>query len=106
MPLSCDCSSDFDVYFIASQEYSIYSFKRRRRCKSCSDLININSLCLEIRRFTTIDEYDDKYLGMVYYCEKCADIYFNLQALGYCTYLNDNMKYLLKEYQLLNEKKT
>ena len=41
---------------------------------------------------------DEKELASWYLCGDCGERYLNLQALGYCISLDDNMQELLEEY--------
>lgn len=37
-------------------------------------------------------------LAKQYFCEECAEIYFNLEAAGYCGLIGEDLHKLLKEY--------
>jgi predicted RNA-binding Zn-ribbon protein involved in translation (DUF1610 family) len=111
MILSCECpdwEGDPGTWaYIVPDDFSRLETKRRRRCSSCKDLINIGSECLRFERirapYTDIEAEivgDDAEIPMspFYQCEKCGEIYFNLNAIGYCISPDSNMEELLKEY--------
>ena len=111
MSLSCSCDADYDVewFYIPPSDYSVLTSRRRKRCSSCHNLIDIGATIASFscyrppRTFVEENIYGeggeidmaDKIL-----CETCADIYFSLYELGFeCIAPVDNMRQLLKEYQ-------
>lgn len=101
---SCDLESD-DWYYYSPDDFSIFEKKRRKRCCSCNGLINIGSQCVRFMRYrepiTEIEERiegDEVSLASWYMCEWCGEMYFNLDAVGYCIYLGDSMKEMLEDY--------
>jgi hypothetical protein len=126
MPLTCSCDVDYeyeegDWYydFITNlEDFEPLQTKRRRRCVSCGELINIGAPSIKYSRVRY--PYDDlesrKKLSMNiedaleeeakitasphYHCEKCGEIWLNLQAVGFeCIAPNENMPKMLEEYQ-------
>jgi len=109
--LSCSCGEwDGDGWTYTSYgDFSTLNTKRRRRCCSCKELIDVGSLCLEFERYRYPnneieiriygDDAAEVYLASWYMCENCSEIYLNLDALGYCLEINLNMNDYLKEYQ-------
>ena len=108
--LSCSCSYDDHLdgdnwqYFIPDDFKKLKTI-RRRRCSSCKELINIGSDCLEFSRIrspkTDIEEMiigDEIPMASWWMCEKCGEQFLNLNELGYCINLEDNMFDLLQEY--------
>ena len=112
--LSCSCPDwEFDdewegwLYYGPS-DFSVFDKKRRKRCCSCKELIDIDSLCLEFGRTRyPRTEIEDRIYGegneieiaSYFMCDKCGEQYLNLEALGYCIDITDNMFDLLEEYQ-------
>ena len=107
--LSCSCNYDDDSggwYYYSPHGFSTFRLKRRRRCCSCNDLINIGNLCVIFDRYrnimSDIEEriYGDEVpLADFFMCEVCGEIYFNLSEIGYCITLENNMQDLLSEYR-------
>lgn len=90
------------------QEFSTFHGKRRKRCASCRELIEIGTDCLEFDRmrapYTEIEQKimgDEVPIAPWYMCEKCGEIYLNLQDIGYCLNLGEDMRDCLKEYHEL-----
>lgn len=111
MSLSCSCDGEFDhdgyFYLDVPSDYSILENRKRRpRCQSCKELINIGDLCTEFSRArfpkNVIEEiiHDEfVYLSSKYLCECCSDIYFSLYELGFtCISPDENMRHLAWEY--------
>ena len=104
--LSCSCDFDSDGwYYYPPNDFSIFSHNRRKRCCSCGCLIDIGAQCVEFKRcrpaITEIEEriYGDEInLASWFMCEWCGEMFFNLEALGYCINLGDSMKENLKDY--------
>ena len=113
MSLSCTCYVDEDSepgswYYYPPDDFIKFSEKRRKRCCSCKELINLGSDCLEFARcrspYTEIEEKisgDEIVISSWFMCDKCSEQYLNLTDIGYCVDLEDNMLELLKEYQEL-----
>lgn len=73
------------------KDFTRFSEKRRRRCENCNELVNIGAPCLEFPRLRAPrDEIEERIKGeeIPYHelllCEKCGEIWLNLDALGYC----------------------
>jgi hypothetical protein len=110
MPLSCSCDSDeYDSYYEPPNDYRTYPVAtRRKKCSSCGDFINGGSACTEFKRYrfarTDIEEkiYGEGceiWLASVWLCERCSDLYFSFEELGYeCVGPWENMVELAKEY--------
>jgi predicted RNA-binding Zn-ribbon protein involved in translation (DUF1610 family) len=125
MPLSCSCDWDYefepgDWYFEFLEkdiDFELFCEKRRKRCISCGSLIDIGADCL---RFTRVRyPYTDKearFAGWdnlenameneatitgtdLFQCEKCGEIWLNLQALGFeCLSPSENMQKAMEDY--------
>ena len=110
--LSCNCDyddDDFDEFYYEPNNYSFFKKFRRKRCISCQELIEYNSLVAEFKRFriphSEIEEriyVDFVPLAAHYMCEACTDIYFNLRDLGFCVDIWENMNDVLEEYKKLS----
>lgn len=104
--LSCSCDyEDDNWYYYHPSNFTIFRWKRRKRCCSCNKLICTNSICVEFNRYRqskcVIEEKihgGEISLASYFMCEKCGEIYFNLSELNYCIYLGDDMRQLLSEY--------
>jgi hypothetical protein len=107
--LTCDCD-DWDgagSAYIPPEELTTLRTKKRKRCISCRELINIGAPAYEFQHFrypkTDIEikihgEDNEICLAPRYMCEECGDQYLNLDALGYCVNPYENMLELLTEY--------
>lgn len=111
MGLSCKCDLEpAPGSWISYQpdDFEPLRTKMRKRCESCNELIDIGALVLKFR-VVKIPEYEveiDIYGedGEVpraprYLCEKCGEIFFNLDELGFCIWVSQDMRDLLREYQ-------
>jgi hypothetical protein len=121
MSLSCECDSDWypepgdELYSCGVQEYSEFTLKRRKRCCSCSEFIEIGSLCVEQQRYKVPEddieiniygEDGEIPISSHWMCEQCSDIYFSLEELGFCVWPGLNMNELLLEYKDYVEEKS
>jgi hypothetical protein len=89
-------------------DYTTLKTRRRKRCCSCKTLIDVGAVCTEFNRYRhpAYDSIEEKIYGeggevplaSYYHCEKCADIYFSLDELGYCISIDEDMRQLAKEY--------
>ncbi len=107
--LSCSCP-DWEGEpgtwaFYKPVDFSIFNEKRRKRCSSCNELIDIGSNCLTFPRvrsaYTEIEERisgEEILMAPLFMCEKCGEIYLNLAEAGYCLIPTDEMTEALKEY--------
>jgi len=109
--LSCSCP-DYNEgeYYTFNLDFSTLKTNRRKRCCSCKELINIGTVCVNFRRFrdpcTDLEERihgDEVELATWYMCEKCGEIFFNLEDLKYCLDIGQNMNDYLQEYWELTE---
>lgn len=85
--LICECYESGWYYNESSNpfDFTLFDKKRRKRCVSCKNLINKNSLCLKFwvqrRPYSYIEEdiYGDEVpLANRFLCETCGEIYLNL----------------------------
>lgn len=111
MSLTCSCQEwDGDGWaYYHPHDFKPFDKKRRKRCCSCNDLIEIGSQALEFYRvryaqddveFRIYGDDQEIYIASYWMCEKCGEHYLNLNELGFCIDIDqDNMLELLKEYQ-------
>lgn len=112
MPLTCYCpeADSADWYYLNPTDFTRLDTARRKRCASCGELINIGAEALKFIRWrdprSDVEEWihgDSIYLADWWMCEKCGEQFFNLEALGYCVCLGENMMDLLAEYREMDE---
>ena len=122
MSLSCSCDYDYDYkpgswYYMGGSNDFIKS-KYALVCQSCKRVILKDDLCISFERYTYpedeeeakecgFDDLEDAMEGEAtiimldhYICEKCGEIYLNLDSVGFeCILPFENMPEMLKEYQ-------
>ena len=109
MGLSCSCSEwegePGTWGFDEPDDFTKLQSKRRKRCSSCKQFIDIGSDCLEFRRVRAPEteeegfKYDTEVpIRPLYMCSVCGEIYLNLTAAGYCLSIDDEMSECLAEY--------
>lgn len=101
MSLSCYCDfedSDGPEWY-PPEDYSTFTRNRRTRCASCNELIDTGATVIVFERFLTDEWGEEKEIPDKYHCERCADLWWSLQELGFeCIHYSDNMLHLVKEY--------
>lgn len=112
MGLSCSCpewDGDPDSWcWFEANDFEKFNAKKRKRCCSCKNLVDINTDVLKFYRMrsakTEIEERicgGEIWLAPLIMCEQCGEIYLNLQAIGYCLTPTDDMRECLSEYHEL-----
>jgi hypothetical protein len=104
--LSCTCYDGYgDWWYLPPNDFTVFHGKRRKRCCSCGKLIEIGSQCAALDRYRFSKSYveeniygDEVPLAYWYLCEPCAEIFFNLNEVGYCYYAGDDLREYLREY--------
>ena len=97
--LSCECPGDFShTYYVLPDDYQTLQTTRRKRCSSCNQLIDIGSTVLKFERYTYGEYGDEVPASPRWMCEECGDLFYSLDELGFCLYLGDDMRALVKEY--------
>ena len=104
--LSCSCEWDGDGWwYVPQNKFKGLDTKKRRRCASCKELIDLGSDCIEFNRFREpLDDIeqriwgDEVQLASKYLCDWCGQMYLNLDHLGYCYYLGDSIRENLEDY--------
>jgi len=114
MTLSCSCydydPEPGDVFYLSPDDYEVFQGKRRQRCCSCGELVDLGSLVTIFEWFKVAEhEVEERIYGeggeipraSTIMCEECSDQWFNLEALGFCSSPKDNQKENLEEYKRL-----
>jgi hypothetical protein len=104
--LSCSCHDGCSWWYTYKEDFIKLETNKRKRCCSCKVLIDKGSEVIAIERWrnpnTDIEERihgDEVPLAFNYLCEKCGEIFLNLQAYGYCGIdPSENMQELLEEH--------
>ena len=113
MSLTCSCDSDWDpepgdwFWSKAASDYKPLPFKKSKKCCSCGEKIKPGDLSISHPRAKVPDtdvevkiygEDGEVPLASDWMCEKCGDLYFSLDDLGYCVNPRDDMRELVKQY--------
>jgi len=108
MGLSCSCGEwdgESGWCFYGPDDFVQLKTKRRRRCSSCTVLIDLGAECLEFSRerapLSTVEMniYGDTVpMSSLWMCSDCGEIYLNLTAAGYCLTPGEDMRECLREY--------
>jgi hypothetical protein len=111
MGLTCTCDGDYyepgaKVWY-APRDYKPLETKRSRKCCSCGDRIAVGATSCEVPRVkvpgTDIEcriygEEGEVPRASAYLCERCADLYFSLEELGYCVPPYEDQRELVRDY--------
>ncbi|SCY45049.1 hypothetical protein [Desulfoluna spongiiphila] len=107
--LSCTCNDwdgDGPAWYWPDDFTVMPWVVRRKPCQSCGLLIDIGSVCISFIRFRPPEsdieeriEGEEVPLATHYLCEACGEIFFNLNAAGYCVGPYDDLQDDLEEYQ-------
>ena len=114
--LTCSCDYDQEpgmVVYFPPEGYSVYGGKRSCRCSSCRELIRPgDTIAQTVRRWKVPETLmEEKIYGEgeeengparapLRLCERCADLYFSLEELGFCIGMAEDMHELAKEYAM------
>ena len=112
MGLTCGCDFEFDLssvteYAYPPEGYAVMSASRRKRCTSCGVLIDVGVIAANIKRVRIPKDDvellvygDDGEIPLAdkWLCERCADLFFSLEELGYCVSPYDDMRELVHDY--------
>ncbi len=111
MPLTCECDygddDEYAWYYTPPTDYATLGTRRRCRCSSCNELIDVGAVVAEFSRYRyakddveeKIHDYNEIYLATYYLCERCADLWFSFRELGFeCVSPGENMLELAKDY--------
>lgn len=109
MGLSCNCEQYLEAgqtYWYTPEDYTTLKTKTRKRCSSCIESIDVGSVAAEFQRVkvpgTDIElrisgEDGEIPRASSYLCERCADLFFSLNELGFCIDINEDMRELVKK---------
>lgn len=110
MSLSCNCNDEMEWWYEHVSDYMQLDTKRGRKCCSCGEKIKVGEIAIKFHCYKSPENDierrihgDEVPLSNKYHCEECADIYFNLDELGYCINLGESMHDLLQEYQVMQQ---
>jgi hypothetical protein len=113
MSVSCGLCDydDCEWWYIADRDYSVLQTKRRKRCASCHDLIDIGSTVLKMENEreprTEVEQriYNDNHVPLAdsYFCETCADLYFSIVEAGYCVTMEKGVSLQAMLRDIINE---
>ena len=111
MTLTCTCGEyDGDSggwAFIPAEDFVKFEGKRRKRCSSCNELIEIGADSLRFSRWRSpcsiVEEHiygsdGEVTIAPLHMCEKCGEIYLNLTEAGYCLSPDNDMREHMKDY--------
>jgi hypothetical protein len=115
MHLTCGCDFDYQEYDQwhfgpTGDDYTVMpKFPHRRKCASCGSIIEAGAICTKFpisaapKSDIDVRIHGDGEEGVPraprWLCESCSDIYFNLDALGFCVGPWDDMREMLADYQ-------
>lgn len=96
MGLSCECYDDYDYdyYYTCTEEFEIIRFATT--CYSCKCNILPGD---QVLPFDITDDHYTEVCDVKFHCEKCGEVFLNLEDLGFCIDFEDNMLKLLEEYK-------
>ena len=110
MGLSCCCGYEREPGMrlaYGPDDYEELSARRRQRCMSCTGLIDVGAIAARITMVRIAgNEIEERIYGEggeipladKWLCERCADLYFSLDELGFCVNPHDDMRELVEEY--------
>jgi len=110
--LSCSCT-EYELEpgcwcWFGTDNFVKFEAKRRKRCCSCNELVNVGSDCLEFARIRCpASDIEARISGEeipmapLIMCDKCGEHYLNLSEIGYCLEPFRNMEHYLLEYQIM-----
>lgn len=115
MSLSCSCDYDGDEpdwYWWPPKYYTTYKKWQSRLCicKGCKNRVSYGDTVSEVTRSRPATEWEEERdiasfdpdaitIASVYMCERCTDLFFSFQDLGFeCVSPYEDMIGLAKEY--------
>lgn len=109
MPLTCSC--DDPAWFFAppgDDDFDLpLATKRGRRCPSCKTWVRVGEPATRFQRWRYASghveeriygEWGEVPMPDLYLCERCAELYSNLEALGFCVGPDENLLETTREY--------
>lgn len=117
MGLTCSCGDgDWEpgmTIWYDAKDYTTLATKRPRKCCSCGEKIEVGAMCAEVPRFKVPEsdvevriygEDGEVPRAPAHLCERCADIAFSLDDLGYCMQPWEDQRELVAEYAEMHQK--
>lgn len=107
MPLTCECYEyDGDGWYWNGPVETTYKPWRGRRCCSCGSMVRTGDTGVMFPRYRAprddIEERihgDEVPLASWWMCEECGDLFWSLDALGFCVNIGEEtMRELTREY--------
>lgn len=100
MAVSCSCGDgDGDFWWIQPEDFTVYPFRRGRKCSSCGDMIRNGDECVEVQNFrspeTDIEasiygEDGEIQKASRWMCERCGGLFLSMLGLGFCFLFSPN----------------
>ena len=115
MSVYCSCDYELepgDIKWFNSDDFKSLSSSRRQRCRSCGELINLGSDCVEFHRAKIPDhdvecaiygEDGEIQMASHFLCEECGGIWFSLYELGLCVDYDCNQRDNVAEFNSMQE---
>lgn len=117
MSLSCYCKYEpepGDVLWDQPSDYKALDTKAPRKCCSCGAKLETGATVVEFPRHKVPDcDYEWARFGEEYedgpkrasrwMCERCGDLYYSLDELGYCINPEEDQRELVKEYAAMHQ---
>lgn len=107
MSLTCECDDwDGDGWYYHGPYEGNYKPCRGKRCCSCGSMVRTGDTCVTFPRYrgpaSEIEEriYGEEVpLASWVMCETCGDLFWSLDALGFCISIGaDSMRELTRQY--------
>lgn len=107
MSLTCSCYEyDGDGWYWTNPTEGTYMPKRGKKCCSCGDMVRTGDTCVSFERYrAALSDIEDSIYGEEVpladwvMCEKCGDLFWALDELGFCVYIGaDSMRELTRQY--------
>lgn len=107
---SCTCYEWDDapwVWTLPVNDFVPLNASRRKRCKSCGELIDVGEDCLRFHRHREardeieMDIHNEGYtirMADYHHCARCGEIFLNLESVGYCLDIESDMREAMREY--------
>lgn len=113
MSISCACDVDYEMHedswaYRHKKEFQKLKTKRRQRCRSCRELIDVGDDCGILNRSrlarSDIEERihgDEVEIASWYLCETCYGLMLSVEAAGGCVLITDgeNLKDAIIEWR-------
>ena len=107
MGLTCECGDwDGDGWYYHGPYEGYYNPWRGKRCCSCGSMVRTGDTCVNFPRYRgPVSEIEERIYGEEVplaswvMCETCGDLFWSLDALGFCISIGaDSMRELTRQY--------